>query len=83
MNREPRGRVFRALTGAGIILIASLGSVLAANIAIGNSNKATEFGQGVQRTVYCGSEAQTLKVIPVSAYKNKAGSSEPAGTLTP
>ena len=46
MNREPRGRAFRALTGASIILIASLGSVLAANIAIGNSDNTTEFGQG-------------------------------------
>ena len=46
MNREPRGRVLRALTGAAIILTASLGSVLAANIAIGNSDNVTEFGQG-------------------------------------
>lgn len=46
MNREPRGRVLRALTGAAIILTASLGSVLAANIAIGNSTNTTEFGQG-------------------------------------
>ena len=58
MNREPRGRVFRALTGAGIILIASLGSVLAANIAIGNSNKATEFGQGVYQIKACDSWIQ-------------------------
>ncbi len=34
MNREPRGRALRALTGAVIILTASLGSVLAANIAV-------------------------------------------------
>ena len=58
MNREPRGRAFRALTGAGIILIASLGSVLAANIAIGNSNQPREFGQGVYQIKACDSWIQ-------------------------
>lgn len=53
MNREPGGRIFRALIGAGIILIASLGSVLAANIAIGNSNQPREFGQGVYQIKAC------------------------------
>jgi hypothetical protein len=46
MNNGPRGRVIRAIAGAGIILVASLGSVLAANIAIGDSENTTEFGQG-------------------------------------
>ena len=46
MNNGPRGRVIRAIAGAGIIFIASLGSVLAANIAIGDSGNTTEFGQG-------------------------------------
>lgn len=53
MNREPGGRAFRALTGAGIILITSLGSVLAASIAIGNSNQPREFGQGVYQIKAC------------------------------
>lgn len=67
--------------GAGLVAaIVGIGSTLASSITI-NGGSDTEFGQGVQRTVYCGSEAQTLKVIPVSAYKNKAGSSEPAGTF--
>lgn len=58
MNREPRGRVSRALTGAAIILVATLGSVLAANIAIGNSGKAAEFGQGVYQLKACDSWIQ-------------------------
>ena len=55
MNREPRGRTLRAPTGAGIILMASLGSVLAANIAIGHSNEVNEFGQGVFTLKACDS----------------------------
>ena len=58
MNREPRGRVLRALTGAAIILTASLGSVLAANIAIGTSNGGNEFGQGVFTFKACDSWIQ-------------------------
>ena len=58
MNREPRGRVLRALTGAVIILTASLGSVLAANIAIGNSGEVNEFGQGVFTLKACDSWIQ-------------------------
>ena len=46
MNLQSSGRALRALTGAGIILTACLGSALAANIAIGNSENTTEFGQG-------------------------------------
>lgn len=58
MNREARGRVFRALTGAGVILIASLGTVLAANIVIGNANQPREFGQGVYQIKACDSWIQ-------------------------
>ena len=73
MNREPRGRVFRALTGAGIILLASLGSVLAANIAIGNSNQPTEFGQGVFSFKACDSWIQ-LGLLNGATGKNGAPS---------
>ena len=71
MNREPRGRVFRALTGASIILIASLGSVLAANVAIGNSNNATEFGQGEFTLKACDSWIQ-LDLVSGSTGQNGA-----------
>lgn len=73
MNREPRGRIFRAITGAGIILLASLGSVLAANIAIGNSNQPTEFGQGVFSFKACDSWIQ-MDLVNGATGKNGAPS---------
>jgi hypothetical protein len=73
MNREPRGRVLRALTGAGIILIASVGSVLAANIAIGNSDNTTEFGQGEFTLKACDSWIQ-LDLVNGATGQNGAPS---------
>ena len=73
MNREPRGRAFRVLTGAGIILIASLGSVLAANIAIGNSDNTTEFGQGEFTLKACDSWIQ-LDLVNGATGQNGAPS---------
>ena len=73
MNREPRGRIFRAITGAGIILLASLGSVLAANIAIGNSSQPTEFGQGVFTFKACDSWIQ-MDLVNGATGKNGAPS---------
>jgi hypothetical protein len=79
MNREPRGRVLRALTGAGIILIASLGSVLAANIAIGNSNNTTEFGQGEFTLKACDS---WIQLDLVSGPTGRYGAPEGYSALT-
>jgi hypothetical protein len=73
MNREPRGRVLRALTGAVIILTASLGSVLAANIAIGNSDNTTEFGQGEFTLKACDSWIQ-LDLVNGATGQNGAPS---------
>jgi hypothetical protein len=74
-------RAVKLWVGAGMMAaIVGIGSTLASSITI-NSGSDTEFGQGVQRTVYCGSEAQTLKVTPISAYKNKSGNTDPAGTF--
>ena len=47
MERLSKPKAFRAVLGATIILVTTVGSVLAANIAIGNSGKGAEFGQGV------------------------------------
>ena len=58
MNREARGHMVRALIGAGIILIASLGTVLAGSIAIGSSTKGVEFGRGVYQIKACDSWIQ-------------------------
>jgi hypothetical protein len=73
MNREPRGRALRALTGAAIILTASLGSVLAANIAIGNSDNTTEFGQGEFTLKACDSWIQ-LGLVSGATGQNGAPS---------
>ena len=56
----------------GIALLAAvlgIGSTLAANISI-NGGNATEFGQGVQRTVYCGADKKPITVSPTSAFDN-------------
>jgi len=73
MNREPRGRVARAITGAAIILAATLGSVLAANIAIGNSDNTTEFGQGEFTLKACDSWIQ-LDLVNGATGQNGAPS---------
>jgi hypothetical protein len=73
MNREPSGRLTRALIGAGIIVIASLGSVLAANIAIGNSDNTTEFGQGEFTLKACDSWIQ-LDLVNGATGQNGAPS---------
>lgn len=53
MNREVTGGIFRALIGSSILVIACLGSILAANIAIGNSSQPREYGQGVFNIKAC------------------------------
>lgn len=58
MNRDPRGQVIRALAGAGVILIASIGTVLAGSIAIGSSTSGVEFGRGVYQIRACDSWIQ-------------------------
>ena len=46
MNPISGPKAVRATLGAFIVLVATLGSALAANIAIGNSPRGSEFGQG-------------------------------------
>ncbi len=46
MKRAPKSYALRAVLGGAVIVIASLGSSLAANIAIGSADGTTEFGQG-------------------------------------
>jgi hypothetical protein len=57
--------------GIGLVIaVLGVGSTLASTITInGGTNK--EFGQGVQRTVYCGGNKQ-ITVTPVSSYLNVA-----------
>ena len=71
-GRSPRGkRAVRVWMGIGLVIaVLGVGSTLASTITInGGTNK--EFGQGVQRTVYCGGNQQ-ITVTPVSSYLNVA-----------
>ena len=67
--RSPR--VVKVWVGIGLLVaVLGIGSTLAANITI-NGGPSTEFGQGVQRTVYCGSGASyPITVTPISSYSN-------------
>ena len=69
-GRSPRGkRAVKVWMGIGLVIaVLGVGSTLASTITInGGTNK--EFGQGVQRTVYCGGN-KTIKVTPISSYTN-------------
>ena len=73
-GRSPRSpRVVKVWVGIGLLVaVLGIGSTLAANITINGGNSA-EFGQGVQRTVYCGSGASyPITVTPISSYSNPA-----------
>jgi hypothetical protein len=69
-GRSPRGkRAVKVWMGIGLVIaVLGVGSTLASTITI-NGNTNQEFGQGVQRTVYCGGKEQ-IKVTPISSYTN-------------
>jgi hypothetical protein len=57
--------------GIGLVIaVLGVGSTLASTITI-NGGTNQEFGQGVQRTVYCGGNKE-ITVTPVSSYLNVA-----------
>jgi hypothetical protein len=57
--------------GIGLVIaVLGVGSTLASTITI-NGGTNQEFGQGVQRTVYCGGNKEII-VTPVSSYLNVA-----------
>jgi hypothetical protein len=59
--------------GIGLVIaVLGVGSTLASTITI-NKGVNTEFGQGVQRTVYCGGN-QTINLIPISGFINSQDS---------
>jgi hypothetical protein len=72
-ERNPRGKKSsRVWMGFGLIIaVLGLGSTFAANINI-NSNRDSEFGQGLTQTVYCGEndEGESITVTPISAFVN-------------
>jgi hypothetical protein len=71
-GRGPRSKKsLKMFMGAGLLVaVLGIGSTFAANITLNNSVTPTEFGQGVQRTVYCGGLATTLTLKPFSTFKS-------------
>lgn len=72
----PKGRkATKIMLGVGLLAaVLGFGSTFAANITLNNGNSPTEFGQGVQQTVYCGGNATTLTVKPFSTFKSSSNS---------
>jgi hypothetical protein len=68
--------------GIGLVIaVLGIGSTFASSITI-NSDNNTEFGQGVQKTVYCGGDA-TVDVTPVSSFSNGINSLLSVKLVTP
>ena len=66
--------------GIGLIIaVLGVGSTLASTITI-NQGTTTEFGQGVQRTVYCGGN-QTITLVPISGFINNSESNSSSAPL--
>jgi len=69
-------RAVKVWMGIGLVIaVLGVGSTLASTITI-NGGTNTEFGQGVQRTVYCGGNKE-ISVTPISSYLNKVETHTP------
>jgi len=65
-------RAVKFWVGIGLIAaVLGVGSTLASTITLNNGN-ATEFGQGVSTSIFCGGTEQTIQVTPVSLFDNTA-----------
>ena len=83
--RTKNRRSARVWMGIGLVIaVLGVGSTLASTISI-NDGQNVEFGQGVQRTVYCGGD-KSITLIPISGFINNpestSSSSESEGTST-
>ena len=80
-GRAPRSKkATKVWLGVGLLVaVLGIGSTFAASISI-NAGTNTEFGQGVERTVYCGG-SQTITVAPITTYRNSSSGTDPAGTF--
>ena len=80
-GRAPRNqKTTKIWLGVGLLVaVLGIGSTFAASISI-NAGTNTEFGQGVERTVYCGG-SQTITVAPITTYRNSSSGTDPAGTF--
>ena len=65
------GKSKKAILGLGLLVaVLGIGSTLASTISI-NANQSIEFGQGVQKSIYCGDgERKSITVTPVSVFSN-------------
>jgi hypothetical protein len=80
MKRAPKARAVRAIAGAAVVVLASLGSALASNIAIGNPDGEVEFGQGEFTLKVCDSWIQlNLQSGATGQYGAPAGLSALTG----
>ena len=62
----------RIFLGFGLLAaVIGIGSTFASTISI-NADQDIEFGQGVERTVFCGG-AKSITVTPMSAFANSSG----------
>jgi len=69
-------RAVKVWMGIGMVIaVLGVGSTLASTISI-NGGTNSEFGQGVQRTVYCGGNKE-ISVSPISTFKNNEETSTP------
>ena len=80
-GRAPRSKkATKVWLGVGLLVaVLGIGSTFAANISI-NAGTNTEFGQGVERTVYCGG-SNTITVAPITTYRNSSSGTDPGGTF--
>ena len=75
-GNRPRGKKNTKIwMGVGLLVaVLGVGSTFASTITINPAGN-TEFGQGVEKTVYCGGSSGTLTVTPVSSYRNSSDDS--------
>ena len=80
-GRAPRNqKTTKIWLGVGLLVaVLGIGSTFAASITI-NPGSTTEFGQGVERTVYCGG-SNTITVAPITTYRNSSSGTDPGGTF--
>jgi hypothetical protein len=80
VRRSPRvPKAAKIWLGIGLLVaVLGIGSTFASTIAI-NGGTVTEFGQGVERTVFCGG-SQSITVAPITTYRNSSVDST-AGTF--
>jgi hypothetical protein len=81
VRRSPRvPKAAKIWLGVGLLIaVLGIGSTFASTIAI-NGGTNTEFGQGVERTVYCGG-SQSITVAPITTYRNSSSGTGSAGTF--